>query len=105
MKSCHGGGRSAGSVTPRNRRSCRASKGCIFVAVRGSPFGQGGDGHGLVVKLALGRRGKRGDFAVGVEAGEGGAFAEDGADAFDFFLGALLEDEFSADATDEDGEV
>ena len=68
-----------------------------------SVFAEGSNGHGQVVQLAAFPGRKRGNFPVGVEAGEYGPFAEKIAYAFHFLFDPLLEDQLAADATDENG--
>src|SRR5262249_47539359 len=69
------------------------------------PFGEGGDGHGLVVEVAF-RAGREGrDFAVRVEAGKRGIRTEYVRNTLNFFFDPLLQDHLAADTANQDCQV
>ena len=70
-----------------------------------SSLGQRRDGHGLVVQPTAPIRGERTEFAVRIEAREGGRVPEHVPDGLDLLLGPLLQDQLATHAADEQGHV
>lgn len=57
------------------------------------------------MQVASRAKGQRRNFTVGIEACNRGVCAQYGLHGFDLLLGSLFEDEFTPDATDQDGQL
>src|SRR5271155_3659169 len=74
---------------------------CLARSLCTSALAENRDGHGLIVKLGQARGGMRHDFAVGIETRQRRVAAQHVAHGFNFLADALAEQQFAADAADQ----